>query len=103
MFWSDRWIALDRVPDLARSPVAQRLISETFSPERRAKWVLDGEVDGARAFEAKRHVLQSWIATRSDIMAELVNRRITTVLASLAAAVIIALNVFLIVQTVTGA
>ena len=70
MFWSDRWIALDRVPDLARSPVAQRLISETFSPERRAKWVLDGEVDGARAFEAKRHVLQSWIATRSDIMAD---------------------------------
>jgi manganese transport protein len=39
---------------------------------------------------------------RADIMAELVNRKLTTVAAGVAAAMIICLNVFLIVQTVTG-
>jgi manganese transport protein len=43
------------------------------------------------------------LTRRRDIMAELVNRRITTWVAGFAAAVIIGLNVFLIVQTVTGA
>jgi Mn2+/Fe2+ NRAMP family transporter len=35
-------------------------------------------------------------------MAELVNRKLTTAVAGLAAAVIIALNAFLIYRTVTG-
>jgi manganese transport protein len=43
------------------------------------------------------------LTRRRDIMAELVNRKITTWVAGFAAAVIIGLNVFLIVQTVTGA
>jgi manganese transport protein len=42
------------------------------------------------------------LTRRRDVMAELVNRRITTVVAGLAAAVIIGLNAFLIYQTVTG-
>ena len=42
------------------------------------------------------------LTRRADIMAELVNRRTTTILASAAAALIIGLNVFLIVRTVTG-
>ncbi|WP_232662351.1 Nramp family divalent metal transporter [Pseudonocardia sp. TRM90224] len=43
------------------------------------------------------------LTRRKDIMAELVNRRVTTVVAGAAAAVIIGLNAFLIWQTVTGA
>jgi manganese transport protein len=43
------------------------------------------------------------LTRRRDVMAELVNRRITTTVAGLAAAVIIALNAFLIWRTVTGA
>jgi manganese transport protein len=43
------------------------------------------------------------LTRRRDIMAELVNRKITTWVAGFAAAVIIGLNLFLIVQTVTGA
>jgi manganese transport protein len=43
------------------------------------------------------------LTRRSDIMAELVNRRITTVIAGVAAALIIGLNAFLIIQTITGA
>ena len=42
------------------------------------------------------------LTRRSDIMAELVNRRITTAMAGVAAALIIGLNAFLIVQTITG-
>jgi manganese transport protein len=42
------------------------------------------------------------LTRRRDIMAELVNRRVTTVVAGLAAAMIIALNGFLIVRTITG-
>ena len=40
------------------------------------------------------------LTRRHDVMGELVNRRVTTVTASVVAAVIIALNAFLIVQTV---
>jgi manganese transport protein len=41
--------------------------------------------------------------SRSDIMGELVNRRITTILASLIAAIIVALNIYLLYKTfVTG-
>ena len=40
---------------------------------------------------------------RRDIMGELVNRRITTIIASVVAALIIALNAFLLFQTFTGA
>jgi len=40
---------------------------------------------------------------RRDVMGELVNRRATTVLALLAAAVIIGLNVYLVYQTLFGA
>ncbi|HBA89540.1 MAG TPA: divalent metal cation transporter [Geobacter sp.] len=41
--------------------------------------------------------------SRSDIMGELVNRRVTTILASLIAAVIVALNVYLLYKTlITG-
>jgi len=41
--------------------------------------------------------------SRSDIMGELVNRRITTILASLVAAIIVALNIYLLYKTfVTG-
>jgi manganese transport protein len=43
------------------------------------------------------------LTRRRDIMGPMVNRRITTVVASGVAALIIALNVFLIVRTVTGA
>ncbi|GAA1317764.1 Nramp family divalent metal transporter [Pseudonocardia xinjiangensis] len=42
------------------------------------------------------------LTRRRDVMAELVNRRITTVVAGLAATVIIGLNAFLIYRTVTG-
>jgi manganese transport protein len=40
--------------------------------------------------------------SRKDIMGVLVNRRFTTILASLSAALIIALNIFLLVQVFTG-
>ncbi len=43
------------------------------------------------------------LTRRRDLMAELVNRRLTTAVAALAAAMIIGLNAFLIWQTVTGA
>ncbi len=39
------------------------------------------------------------LTRRGDIMGDLVNRRVITVTAALAAAVIIALNMFLLVQT----
>ena len=65
-FWSDRWIALDRVDDLARSPSARHLMNDTYSPARRAAWVVNGVVDGAAAFAAKRNVIQAWAATQSD-------------------------------------
>jgi manganese transport protein len=42
------------------------------------------------------------LTRRPDVMAELVNRKLTTAVAGLAAAVIIALNAFLIYRTVTG-
>jgi manganese transport protein len=40
------------------------------------------------------------LTRRRDIMGGLVNRRITTVAASIAAALIIALNLFLLVRTI---
>jgi len=43
-----------------------------------------------------------WLTRRRDVMGELVNHRVTTVVASLVAAAIIALNVFLLWQTFTG-
>jgi manganese transport protein len=43
-----------------------------------------------------------WLTRRRDVMGELVNHRATTVVASLVAAAIIALNVFLLYQTFTG-
>ena len=43
------------------------------------------------------------LTRRADIMGELVNRGLTTAVAALAAAMIIALNAFLIVRTITGA
>ncbi|MDN5749126.1 MAG: Nramp family divalent metal transporter [Pseudonocardia sp.] len=43
------------------------------------------------------------LTRRRDVMTELVNHRLTTAVAGLAAALIIGLNVFLIWQTVTGA
>jgi manganese transport protein len=42
------------------------------------------------------------LTRRRDVMGELVNRRLTTVVASAVAALIVALNVFLLVQTVAG-
>ena len=42
------------------------------------------------------------LTRRRDIMGPLVNRRLTTVVASIVAALIIALNVFLIVDTLFG-
>jgi len=67
-FWSDRWIALDWVDGLDRSSSALRLMNETYSPDRRAAWVVDGVVDGGAAFAAKRQVLQAWAASQSDFM-----------------------------------
>ena len=43
-----------------------------------------------------------WLTRRRDVMGELVNHRVTTTVASLVAAAIIALNVFLLWQTFTG-
>ena len=43
------------------------------------------------------------LTRRKDIMGELVNRRVTTVVAGLAAAMIIAFNLFLVVRTIIGA
>lgn len=43
-----------------------------------------------------------WLTRRRDVMGELVNRRVTTVVASLVAAAIIVLNVFLLYQTFAG-
>jgi manganese transport protein len=40
-----------------------------------------------------------WFTSRRDVMGPLVNRRLTTVAASAIAAVIVALNIFLLVQT----
>ena len=68
-FWNDRWIALDQVEFLRESPAAQSLMSETYSSARRATWVNDGQVDGAEAFRAKRHVIQAWAASQSEFMA----------------------------------
>ena len=42
------------------------------------------------------------LTRRKDIMGALVNRRLTTVVASIVAALIIALNVFLIADTLFG-
>ncbi len=42
------------------------------------------------------------LTRRRDLMAELVNRRLTTVAASTAAVLIIALNLFLVVRTIAG-
>jgi manganese transport protein len=42
------------------------------------------------------------LTRRRDVMGELVNQRQTTVLASLVAAIIIALNVFLLQQTLVA-
>jgi manganese transport protein len=43
------------------------------------------------------------LTRRRDLMAEMVNRRTTTAVAAVIAALIIALNGFLIWQTITGA
>jgi manganese transport protein len=43
------------------------------------------------------------LTRRADVMGELVNHKLTTAVAALAAALIIALNAFLIVRTVAGA
>jgi manganese transport protein len=43
-----------------------------------------------------------WLTRRRDVMGELVNHRATTVVASLVAAAIIALNIFLLYQTFAG-
>jgi alpha-1,4-glucan:alpha-1,4-glucan 6-glycosyltransferase/4-alpha-glucanotransferase len=69
-FWSDRWIALDQVEYLAQSPAALRLMNETYSPRHRQAWTVDGLVDGAAAFAAKRNVIQAWAATQSDFMTQ---------------------------------
>ena len=69
-FWSDRWIALDQVDDLASSPAAQHLMNVTYAAERRAAWTVDGVVDGAAAFAAKRSVIQAWAATQSEFVAQ---------------------------------
>ena len=42
------------------------------------------------------------LTRRADVMGVLVNQRITTVIASLVAALICALNLFLIIQILTG-
>jgi manganese transport protein len=42
------------------------------------------------------------LTRRADVMGELVNRRSTTIVASLVAALIIALNLFLLVRTIAG-
>ncbi len=68
-FWNDRWIALDQVEFLSRSPAAQSLMSDTYSPMYRSSWARGGHVDGAEAFRAKRHVIQAWAATQSEFMA----------------------------------
>jgi alpha-1,4-glucan:alpha-1,4-glucan 6-glycosyltransferase/4-alpha-glucanotransferase len=69
-FWNDRWIALDQVDDLARSPAAQHLMNDTYSPARREVWTVNGLVDGGAAFAAKRNVIQAWAATQSEFMAQ---------------------------------
>ena len=69
-FWSDRWIALDQVEDLLKSPAAQHLMNVTYAPERRAAWTVEGIVDGAAAFAAKRNVIQAWAATQSEFVAQ---------------------------------
>jgi manganese transport protein len=89
-----------RIPLLVR-----RLL--TLSP---ALVVLALGVDPTRALVLSQVVLSFGIpfalvplvllTRRRDIMAELVNRRATTVVASLIAALIIGLNGFLIVQTI---
>jgi manganese transport protein len=43
-----------------------------------------------------------WLTRRRDVMGDLVNHRTTTIVASLVAAAIIALNVFLLYQTFSG-
>ncbi|MGA7833858.1 MAG: 4-alpha-glucanotransferase, partial [Acidimicrobiales bacterium] len=69
-FWHDRWIDLDQVEGLATSPAAQHLINETYAPARRNEWVVNGVVDAAAAFAAKRNVIQAWAATESEFMSE---------------------------------
>ncbi len=69
-FWHDRWIVVDGVDGLTTSPAAQHLINETYAPNRRKEWVVDGVVDGAAAFTAKRNVIQAWAATESEFMSE---------------------------------
>jgi manganese transport protein len=43
-----------------------------------------------------------WLTSRRDLMGALVNRRVTTVVAGFVAALITALNIFLLYQTFTG-
>jgi manganese transport protein len=43
-----------------------------------------------------------WFTSREDLMGVLVNARLTTVLASLIAGLIVALNLFLLYQTLGG-
>jgi manganese transport protein len=43
-----------------------------------------------------------WLTRRRDVMGELVNHRTTTVVASIVAAAIISLNLFLLYQTFAG-
>jgi alpha-1,4-glucan:alpha-1,4-glucan 6-glycosyltransferase/4-alpha-glucanotransferase len=58
-FWHERWIDVERVPELAWSPAAHALLDGPYAPARRAAWVDDGLVDGARVVAAKRAVLQA--------------------------------------------
>jgi manganese transport protein len=43
-----------------------------------------------------------WLTSRRDLMGALANRRVTTVVAGFVAALITALNIFLLYQTFTG-
>jgi manganese transport protein len=74
--------------------------------------VLAAGVDATDALVASQVVLSFGIpfalvpmivlTRRADVMGELVNRRVTTIVASVVATLIIALNLFLIVDTIAG-
>jgi alpha-1,4-glucan:alpha-1,4-glucan 6-glycosyltransferase/4-alpha-glucanotransferase len=58
-YWHERWIDVERVPELGWSPAAHALISDLQATDRRAAFVHGSYVDGAAVLAAKRSVLRA--------------------------------------------
>ncbi len=58
-YWHERWIDVERVPELAWSPAAHALISNLQASQGRAAFTHGSMVDGAAVIAAKRSVLSA--------------------------------------------